>query len=75
LRYNYFLSSFGGRPLRHLFSQPFLARSGLGADLKGAEDTFLTLLKVVIAQCNSVNVFVTYWSGSGRRLADGWKRQ
>jgi hypothetical protein len=32
--------------------------------LKGAEDTFLTLLKLVIAHGDNVNVFVTCWSGS-----------
>jgi hypothetical protein len=46
-----------------------------GAELKGGEDTFLTLVKMVIARCDSVNVFITLLSGSERRLADGSKKR
>jgi hypothetical protein len=51
------------------FSQPQLHR--LSAPLKGAEDTFLTSLKLVIAQRNNVNVFVISWSGC-EGMANGW---
>ena len=43
--------------------------------LKGGEDSFLTLVKMVIALCDKVNVFVTLLSGSERRLADGSKKR
>ena len=43
--------------------------------LKGGEDSFLTLVKMVIALCDNVNVFMTLLSGSERRLADGSKKR
>jgi hypothetical protein len=46
-----------------------------GAELKGSQDTFLTLIKMVIALRDNVNVFMTLLSGSERRLADGSKKR
>ena len=43
--------------------------------MKGGEDSFLTLVKMVIALCDKVNVFVILLAGSERRLADGLKKR
>ena len=45
MKYLVVFRSFYGRPLRHLILPAIPSRTGLRTDLKGAEDTFLTLLK------------------------------